>query len=154
MKKIIKVTNEKDFYSSEMIHFDKIECLRDSKTPAEVLRTLALDNNWIIRSLVAAHKNTPSDILHQLVHDPDFSVRLNLATSPHITPELEHILAKDSSEFVRSMVAFNTKDQDIMVMLMSDRFDNVLDALCRNQNVTEDIYLRTSALMAQNNLRG
>lgn len=135
-----------------MNYYDTIDCLYDPETQAEVLRTFALYDDVFIRSLVARHPNTPYDILSRLVRDERYVVRMGVLTNQTITPELELTLINDDSVFVRSELATNTKNRDIMVKLLFDKSVTVLNALCYNENVTEDIYLRASALVVQENL--
>lgn len=116
---------------------------------ASHLAKLAVDSDSEVRLMVARNQNTPHDTLSAMSNNPleCESVQLalvlrgfisdNLISSPHFLVKMRlanlghahHILYKDPEDVVRSAVASNTTDDNLLNILKTDTSEVVRDAI-------------------------
>jgi len=79
--KVLKEVNEPDVLS---LSFDeKCKLAENPNTPTEILKVLATDEDYDVRSLVAGNPNTPVETLKVLATDKHFHVRYWVAKNPN-----------------------------------------------------------------------
>ncbi|MEM8677681.1 MAG: hypothetical protein AAGF83_28055, partial [Cyanobacteria bacterium P01_G01_bin.67] len=118
----------------------KISAAKNRKTPIQVLKQLAKDEDKTVRQIMAQNKNLPLDILLELADDSSVIVRSNLAyknTHSKIKTSVELLekLARDESETVREKVAAHSDTpEEILIQLANDSSTRVKKALTGNLN--------------------
>ena len=90
------------------------------------LRLLAGSENPRIRESAASNHNTPADVLETLARDDDVGVRICVARNEHAPCDLLRTMADDRSEAVRGWLAVNYYvPADVMEQLAGDDSDTV-----------------------------
>lgn len=69
-------------------------------TPAEVLRSLAVDTDGSVRLAAALNRKCPSDVLQRLSVDTDWLLRLGLATQLDVCEDILLALARHKNPYV------------------------------------------------------
>jgi len=119
--KVLKEVNEPDGRS---LSFDeKCKLAENLNTPTEILKVLATDEDYDVRSLVAGNPNTPVETLKVLATDKHFHVRYWVAGNPNTPVELLKILATDKHFHVRYWVAKNPNYKTQTLELTQVQYD-------------------------------
>jgi hypothetical protein len=74
-------------------------------TSAEILQTLATDEDPVVRSAVAMRRSCPPDARVSLSMDRDERVRATVARNPKTSEELLRRMENDPSPFIRQLAA-------------------------------------------------
>ena len=120
----------------------KMKLASNPSTPVDVLRALAQDEDWVVRSDVAENPSTPIEVLRALAKDESVYVRRWVAEHPNTPEDVLHYLAKDVEYEVREQVAQNPKSSSkILVMQfeyeksLREPDEDVIRALYANENL-------------------
>ena len=113
---------------------------RNPSTPAKVLETLAVDDDWEVRSEVAGNPSTPAKVLATLAIDDEEEVRIAVAVNPGTPAASLETLARDEEELVRQFVAShpNTPLQ-VLEILSRDDDEEVRENVAMNPHISSGI---------------
>lgn len=74
---------------------------QNKTVPLEVIRKLASDSDYRVRSMIAVKNRTPLDVLEELSRDPDPAVRADVAWNKKTPIDVRRKLLSDPEEIVR-----------------------------------------------------
>ncbi|TNE42681.1 MAG: HEAT repeat domain-containing protein [Alphaproteobacteria bacterium] len=73
----------------------------NKKIPLEILRVLARDADYVVRTRVAEKRKLDQNLFELLAHDPDYGVRRRIALNRKVPRAILEQLAGDEHEMVR-----------------------------------------------------
>jgi hypothetical protein len=97
---------------SKLSFNEKKELANNPNTQAEVLITLAKDENWGVRRRVADNPNTPPEALISLAKDEYWCVRNAVENNPNYKPSKEITLTYEQREALKSLLA-SSQDENL-----------------------------------------
>lgn len=130
------------------------------RTPTDTLRDLATDNNWQVRAAVASNPNTRSELLTMLANDDHLLVRLGVADNPQpvtigialgsddhearkrlvhrpdLGADVWQTLLHDPDRRVRSEIATECPDPEIIAILVRDDHPQVRASTVHSPHMT------------------
>ena len=104
------------------------ELAQDPNTNPEILKSLATDDDWVVRCWVARNPNTTPEILASLATDCDWDVRCVVARHPKTTLEILKSLATDDYRYVRYYAAHNPNATELvrrLFLMTQAQFEDV-----------------------------
>lgn len=79
--------------------------------PEEIVRTLARDEDWQIRSRIAERRGLPRDLFESMAQDPFESVRKAIASNAKSPLEIVERLTRDPVDNVARVAAYNLRER-------------------------------------------
>lgn len=113
----------------------KIAIVSDDRCPSAILRALASDPHFDVRSRVARNPNTPLDVFVSLENEVARGVRFELARNPSTPAEMLTTLATSHDKNLRWAVARNRgTSAQVLTMLSNDDDAKVRARVAENLN--------------------
>jgi len=129
----------------------KQEQAEDKNTPAPILKTLASDEDWMVREAVANHGHILAKTLDDLSNDENELVRLAVSLNKHTNSKTLTTMCSDESDSVRLNISKHPEVtlRVLTVLSLGNMNKDLAQSIIKNPKTQEKVIVKLTALLEE-----